>query len=163
MRMPAEEKQTGKWISDIVGALFDPIIVYPGGWGDTLPEWVKSQITMERLIENMKPSIGEKPTGTDAEATAYLMSASLSQPMSSDWAQIYLHVAGKTMQKFNKVEVPADIQVETITDAQIKKLKDLKDWIYRTRVKHRQERDRAEKRQEKDAGQKPKVVQEKFF
>jgi len=35
--------------SIIVGAFTDPIIVFPGGWGDTLPEWLKNAITMERL------------------------------------------------------------------------------------------------------------------
>jgi hypothetical protein len=83
-------------ISDLVGTFTDPIIVYPGGWGDTLPDWIRTQITLERLIENMKEAYGEQPTGTDAEATAYLYTASLTAPMSDDWTKIYLHVAGKT-------------------------------------------------------------------
>ena len=41
-----------KGISDIVGCLMDPIIVFPGGWGDTLPEWLKNAITLERLAMN---------------------------------------------------------------------------------------------------------------
>ena len=48
------EKQIEKGISEIVGALSDPIIVYPGGWGDTLPEWLKNVVTLERLVMNMK-------------------------------------------------------------------------------------------------------------
>jgi len=36
-------------ISDIVGCLTDPIIVFPGGWGDTIPEWLKTAITLERM------------------------------------------------------------------------------------------------------------------
>jgi hypothetical protein len=31
-------KTVEKGISDIVGCLTDPIVVFPGGWGDTLPE-----------------------------------------------------------------------------------------------------------------------------
>ena len=87
------EKQNDKGISEIVGALTDPIIVFPGGWGDTLPGWLKVSITMERLVENMKTFKGETPTGTDAEVCVYLMTASLSQPISNDWSQIYLYVA----------------------------------------------------------------------
>ncbi|GAJ12460.1 unnamed protein product, partial [marine sediment metagenome] len=61
-----------KGISDIVGVFCDPIIVFPGGWGEDLPEWLKSAITLERLIENIKALKGEEMTGTDAEACAYL-------------------------------------------------------------------------------------------
>ena len=38
-----------KGIPEIVGVFTDPIIVFPGGWGDTLPEWLKNAITLERL------------------------------------------------------------------------------------------------------------------
>ena len=53
-----------KGISDIVGALSDPIIAFPGGWGDTIPKWLKNAITLERLVMNMKALRGEEPTGT---------------------------------------------------------------------------------------------------
>ena len=59
-----------KGISDIVGVFTDPILVFPGGWGDTLPEWLKNTIVLERLAENMKASKEEQATGTDAEACA---------------------------------------------------------------------------------------------
>ena len=85
-----------KGISDIVGALTDPIIVFPGGWGDILPEWLKDAIILERFEMNMRVLKGEEMTGTDAEACAYLNTASLTQPMDHDWAQIYLYIAGKT-------------------------------------------------------------------
>ncbi|MDD5537362.1 MAG: hypothetical protein PHF12_00170 [Candidatus Omnitrophica bacterium] len=90
------ETSIEKGISDIVGALADPILVFPGGWGDSLPDWLKTSITLERLEMNMRALKGEEPTGTDAEACAYLMTVSLTQPIDSDWTQIYLYVAGKT-------------------------------------------------------------------
>jgi len=34
---------------DLVGVFTNPLIVFPGGWGDTLPEWLKNAITLERL------------------------------------------------------------------------------------------------------------------
>ena len=65
-------KQLEKGISDIVGVFTDPILVFPGGWGDTLPDWLKEAITLERLVMNMRALKGEEMTGTDAEACAYL-------------------------------------------------------------------------------------------
>lgn len=62
------EKQVEKGISEIVGALTDPIIVFPGGWGDTLPDWLKTAITLERMIGNMRALKGDEPIGTDAES-----------------------------------------------------------------------------------------------
>ena len=44
----------------------------------------------------MKTTKGEQPTGTDAEACAYLNTASLTAPMDNDWSQIYLYVATMT-------------------------------------------------------------------
>ena len=79
------EQQIEKGISEIVGCLTDPIIVFPGGWGDSLPDWIKTSITLERLVENMKALKGEIMTGTDAEACAYLYTACLTQPMDHDW------------------------------------------------------------------------------
>jgi len=84
-------KTVEQGISDIVGC-----IVFPGGWGDTLPDWLKTAITLERMMGDMKALKGREPTGTDAEACAYLMTLSLTQPMDSDWTQIYLYVAGKS-------------------------------------------------------------------
>ena len=135
-----------KGISNIVGCLTDPIIVFPGGWGDTLPDWLKNAITMERLIENMKALKGEEMTGTDAEACAYLMTVSLTQPMDSDWTQIYLYIAGNTYKQWNKGEMPADIAVESISENQLRELNRLKIWLYRQRAKIRLERERADRR-----------------
>jgi hypothetical protein len=138
------EVKIEKGISDIVGALTDPIIVFPGGWGDSLPEWLKQAITMERLVMNMRALKGEEMTGTDAEACAYLYAASLEAPMDNDWTQIYLYVAGKVVSRGRDTEVPGDIKVDSLNDYQTGLLRDLKDWIYEQRIKHRQERRRAE-------------------
>ena len=144
------EKQIEKGISDIVGALTDPILVFPGGWGDTLPEWLKHAITLERLTMNMKALKGEAMTGTDAEACAYLMTVSLTQPIDSDWTQIYLYVATQTYRKWGKNEMPSDIAVDRLDDEQMRDLQRLKEWLYHQRTRVRQERERAERRQKKE-------------
>ena len=43
-------KTADAMISDLVGTFTDPIIVFPGGWGDTLPDWLKTAITLERMM-----------------------------------------------------------------------------------------------------------------
>ena len=148
------EKKIEKGISEIVGAICDPVIVFPGGWGDTLPDWLKNAVTLERLIENMKVIKGEEMTGTDAEACAYLYTASLTQPLDHDWAQIYLYITTKVYEKQRTpqsgVTMPEDIRVESLTSNQEDDLNRLKRWLYERRVKHRQEHDRAERHQKKE-------------
>jgi len=138
-------------ISEIVGVFTDPILVFPGGWGDTLPYWLKEAITIERLMANVKSLKGEEMTGTDAEACAYLYTANLTHPMSHDWAQIYLYVATQTNRRFNKREMPADIVVDTLNDYQMGELNQLKAWLYRQRTRARQDVERTERRQRKEA------------
>jgi len=143
-----------KGISDIVSVFTDPILVMPGGWGDTLPDWLKQAITLERLMENMKALKGKEMTATDAEACAYLYTAGLTAPMDSDWTQIYLYIAGKVYEKHRTKEsgvtMPEDIRVTELTRNQKDDLAHLKSWIYDRRVKARQERDRAERRERKE-------------
>lgn len=142
------ERQIEKGISDILGVFTDPIIVYPGGWGDSLPEWLKNAITLERLMDNMKTEI----TGTDAEACAYLHTASLTMPMDSDWNQIYLYVAGKTYKRWNKGDMPDDIRVESLSEQQMADLNRLKEWLYHRRTTVMEELERVERRQRKEEG-----------
>jgi len=143
-------------VSDIVGIFTDPILVFPGGWGDTLPDWIKGAITMDRLELGIRASKGEEETGTDAEACAYLYTAGLSFPMNHDWSRIYLYVATKTYTRHKGGEMPEDIRVESLYDYQIGELKRLKAWIYRQRIKARTEKDRAERRHKSE-----QVVKEK--
>jgi hypothetical protein len=144
------ETQVEKGIAEIVGVFTDPIIVFPGGWGDTLPDWLKNAITLERLAMNMKALKGEEMTGTDAEACAYLYAAALTQPMDHDWGQIYLYIATQTYRQWGKNEMPADIAVDSLNDEQMRDLNRLKEWLYRRRTQARQDRDRAERRQRKE-------------
>jgi len=148
--LTTENLKIERGISDIVGVFTDPILVFPGGWGDTIPDWLKTAITMERMIGDMKELKGEEPIGTDAEACAYLMTVSLTQPMNSDWTQIYLYVASQTYSRWEKGEMPADIIVDSISDYQLRELNRLKAWLYRQRIKVRVEEDRAERREKKE-------------
>ena len=153
-------KKEDKWIDDIVGALFDPIIVMPGGWGDDLPEWLRTRVTLERLGENIVAlREGRELTATDAEACAYLFTASLTAPMGHDWSQIYLYIAGKVCEKHSGVSMPEDIKVNDLSSYQMDMLNHLKAWIYDIRVKHRKSQARSEGVEKKEA---PASLQQKF-
>jgi len=97
----------------------------------------------------MKALKREEPTGTDAEACAYLYTACLTQPIDSDWTQIYLYVANQVYSRHRTqesgVEFPDDIQVESLSDYQMAELHRLKEWIYVRRSQAKQERNRAER------------------
>jgi len=153
-----------KGISEIVGVFTDPILVFPGGWGDSLPDWLKTAITLERLAMNMRGLRGEEITGTDAEACAYLYTAALTQPMDHDWGQIYLYIATKTYRKLGKSEMPSDIAVDSISDYQMGELNRLKEWLYRKRTQVRVDRSRAERRQKREEeAEKRKAEQPALF
>ena len=163
--MNRERFELEKGISDIVGVFTDPIIVYPGAWmHDIIPDWLKGAITLERLTMNMRALKGEEMTGTDAEALAYIMPASMEFPLDHDWTQIYLHLATKVMKFHRQVDVPDDIKVESLSKDQMTDLDRLKSWIYKKRTDARLEKERAERRQKKEEeAAKRKALQPALF
>jgi len=159
-----EEKQLENWISELVGTLTDPIVVYPSPWMDTLPEAVKNQIPLERLVLQMRYHKGDikEMTATDAEALIYMYPASLEFPFNETWAQIYIYLGGKVCGRMGR-EIPEELNTE-LTSYQMEKLDHLKRWIYEARVKRRNERERQERKAEKEEKEKaaPKVIQHAF-
>lgn len=149
--MPSEEKAVVKQIEDAVSTFTDPLIVYPGGWEDTLPEWVKPRITIERMVQNMK---GEEGVATDAEAVAYLYTANLAQPVRSEWVNIYTYLVGKEMGD----RLPEDMRREGLSRNEERLLLEFKRWLWDTRVKGRKDRQRRERAEKKAevAAQAPK-------
>ena len=162
------EKKTEGWVGELLGALCDPIIVYPSPWKDDLPDWVKPQITLERLVMNIQVMHeGGVPVG-DTEVLAYIFPRTMEEPLSEQWMRIYTYVFTQAM-KFKKVEVPEDLRCESLSDYDMRELTDLKSWIYQKRVKHRKEKSRAERKtngqgnEEKSSELKTETVQSSFF
>ena len=61
-------------------------------------------------------------------------------------------------------DVPPDIKVESINDYQQGELDRFKRWLYETRVRARQKKDRAERQEQKEQAKKAKeVLQPKMF
>ena len=121
-----------KSIRGLVGALSDPIIVMKGFESETIPDWLRTRIKMERILEEDSM----KPTGSDAEALAYLMTASLAAPITHDAAYIYGYLMDKEV-KTQGINNMAQISkwVQPLTEDQKRQLEKLKADIYRDRKK----------------------------
>ena len=141
---PPSNKQVDNWISDLLGALMDPIIIYPSPWGDDIPQNLKEQIPLERLIMNMKVLHEGKgvPVG-DLEALVYMFPRSMEAPMSDQQMRLYTYCFNQAM-KFMQNEVPDDLKSRPLDDYDMRQLDDLKRFIWDRRVKARKERARGE-------------------
>jgi hypothetical protein len=134
--------QIHKQIDGLVAALTDPIIVFDPSWADVLPDWLKGEIKLQRLAQLMK---GEEEIATDAEALAYVSNASLAMPLASDWVEIYQYLLTRVM----KEKVTEELRREHLDDYRMGLLKELKQWLWRKRAKHREERARRERAEAK--------------
>ncbi len=118
-----------KPILDILHAVAGPIVVANVGWGETLPDWIKTQIQLERLAQNMRRLKGEKvDEATDAEILAYFYTASLTAPISHDYAELYMHI-------FSKYKKVSGIPSPELNNYQRRLLADLKREIYKSSMK----------------------------
>jgi hypothetical protein len=131
-------------IAEIVGALCDPIIVFPGGgWEDTIPQDLKDRVPMERLVHNMKCAKGKAQwdEAPDLEALIYMYPRTLTAPLPERWVRIYLYLGTVCMGE----KVPEDIRQESLSDYDMDQLRGLKRWIYQKRRQARRDRKRGEK------------------
>jgi len=130
-----------RWIDDMVGCLCDPIIVWPGGWGDSLPEDIKARITLGRMHQMLK----KEQLACDAEVMAYMYTLTLTRPVSEAWTRIYMYVFTREMGD----KAPEDLRQDELNNYDMGQLRDLKRWLWTTRVKARKERGRQERREVK--------------
>jgi len=135
------ENQIEKQIDEMVGALTDPIVVYPGGWMDVVPENLKSDITIHRLAQLMK---GEEGLATWPEVCAYLMTVTLEFPVASEWVNIYMYA----LTQYKGDMVPKDIRQDRLGDYEMGLLNDFRRWIYERRLKERKRRQHTERLKE---------------
>jgi len=123
----------------VTEVLTTPIVFHPGGWEDTLPEWLRQRVVEERIamVNN-----GGWNKATDAEVTCYLFTASLSQPLGGDWTEITLYQAALQMPQLRKV-LPAT--PKELSAYQLTQLNDLKYKIRNSQIRNRKSK-RKEKR-----------------
>jgi hypothetical protein len=149
------ERMAEKQIYDLIGCFTEPLVVCPGGWDDTIPDWLRKAVVTERMIELIVATReGREPTGTDAEACAYMYTASLVAPIGSDWTEIQLYLATKCLQKHQQArEIPEDIKVEELSDYRLGLLATLKRDIYRRRHRFTEDQRRVARRQDREQKQ----------
>ena len=135
--------QIEKQIDALVGALTDPLIVWPGGWAETLPDTIKSDVTLHRLGQLMK---GEDGLASWPEVCAYMYTVTLERPVASEWADIYMYA----MTQYKGDAMPEDIRRDHLDDYKMGMLTEFRRWLWERRVQARKERQRAEKRQARE-------------
>lgn len=128
---------------DLANVFCDPIIVWPGGWGDSLPPEIKKQITMQRLLRLARGAKHpeEMDLATDAEIASYMFTVTLCQPVDNEWVRIYMFI----MTRFMGEKFPEDMRVTELGQYEESMLRDLQRFIVRQQVKHRAEMRRAER------------------
>lgn len=99
-----------------------PIVYHPGGWEDTVADWMKARAVRERLDKVLN---GGWEEATDAEVACYLYTASLAQPLTRTWAEIYFFVVAKLMPQVRDViaDTPQELDSYQQSELQTMKLK----------------------------------------
>lgn len=118
MRSLAIRKRDGIRVVDVLKDQLTPIIYHTGGWEDTVPEWMLSEVVKQRA---QKITDGDDGLATNVEAAIYLYTASLAFPFDSDWTDIYIYLVTQLMP-----DMPGDIRRDNLTKYQEGLLYDLK-------------------------------------
>ncbi len=139
-------KREGNWIDDIVGAICDPIIVYPGkGWERDLPPDLKKRVPLDRLIHNMLCLKGKasREECCDLEALLYLFPTVMAAPMPDRWNRIYLYLGAKVMGQ----AAPEGFAEEygNLNQYDMDELQKLKRWVQQKKIEARKARANGEK------------------
>jgi len=136
---PTPEFDLDKAIDEMVGALTDPIIVWPmGGWGDSLPEKIKGDITIHRMLQLLKH---EEGVATWPEVCAYLFTVTLERPVGHEWTDIYLYA----MTQYMGDSVPADLKKESLGRYEMQLLDRFRRWLWDARHRARKHRSKVER------------------
>jgi hypothetical protein len=125
IRLTADQR----YVRDLASVFTTPIVYHPGGWEDSVPEWLKLRVCAERMA---MAGNGGWDKATDAEITCYLYTASLAQPLGSDWTAITLYQATKQIPQL--YEALPDAPKELTCD-QERELEDLKHKIRNSQLR----------------------------
>jgi hypothetical protein len=144
-------------IDELAGALTDPIIVWPmGGWGHSLPEKIKGDITIHRMLQLMKH---EEGVAAWPEVCAYLFTVTLERPVSREWTDIYLYA----MTQYMEDSMPADTKKESLDQYEMQLLDRFRRWLWEARHKARKQRRKEERSSREPEIEARSPQQIKFF
>jgi hypothetical protein len=141
-RLPFKVEQA---IEDAVGALCDPIIVWPG-YERSLPQNLCDDIILHRLIQNLK---GETGVASWPEVCAYLMTTSLEHPFNRDWTEIYEYAFAQYVGP-DRIPKGSLTYLKTELDRQQEiELLRFREWLWKTRRKVTHSRIKSRKKEGK--------------
>lgn len=144
-------------LADKLALLTAPLIVYPSAWQADIPEWIRGEVTLQRL---MQLKSGETELATDVEALAYMFPRVMEAPMDHEWAKIYLYLGTRVMENrltMDHVTVPDAVRENTLSEYETSHLNRLKRWIRDRQLKHVAEQLRELRREEKEEELKKKA------
>jgi len=118
------------------------LVVAPGGWAESIPDWLKKEVEFERIALGLAGNIAElrgdpiQEVG-DAEACLYLYTLGLQAPLRYETSQVYIYLAAKLMKR-KSLDNQLDAFMEEALKAGLsvderRELTELKRELYRTR------------------------------
>ena len=115
-----------KMVENLVYALSGTVIVADKEWAETLPDWIRTQIKMERMAQNILALKGKVDSeATDAEVVAYLYTLSLKSPMTREAVNVYEYLVGKY------AKLPEGMGVSELDEDEKRILQQLKSQLYK--------------------------------
>ena len=114
--MNAEQRR----VKEIFRALHAPLVCHPGGWDQSLPDWIAGRAVRQRMemLDN-----GGWDKATDADIAAHLFTASLVAPMDHDWAEIYIYTVAQLMPQLCDTTIPVPKELSAWQQQELNQLK----------------------------------------
>ena len=126
------KKAQSDFVLDFMDLLQSPIIVYPSQWRDAVPKDLLNNITMARMLTQMR---GEH-MASFTEVVAYMMPRTFEAPMPGEWVNIYTWCGlqhAKTFKKTGQIKAMEEVAPQQLSEYEMGHLKRLRIWIYEKR------------------------------
>ncbi|MFC4218993.1 hypothetical protein [Flagellimonas marina] len=130
----SHKKAQSDFVLDFLDLLQSPIIVYPSQWQDAVPKDLLNNVTMARMLTQMR---GEHMASL-TEVVTYMMPSTFESPMPSEWVNIYTWCGleyAKTFKKDGQIEAMKEVAPKQLSEYEMGLLKRLRVWIYEKRRK----------------------------
>jgi hypothetical protein len=132
LRPKSFKKAKSDFVLHFMDLLQSPVIVYPSQWQDAVPKDLLDNITMARMLTQMR---GEHMASL-TEVVAYMMPRTFESPMPSEWGNIYTWCGlqyAKTFKKTGQIEAMEEVAPQQLSEYEMGLLKRLRVWIYEKR------------------------------
>jgi len=126
-----EDIEKGSKMFAMLAEVFSRPIIGHIGWEDSITEEQKQRITIERMKQVKEANDKPITEATDYEAIVYLMTASLTQPLSNTYFNIYVYLFRKFYPDKAK-EIFQEHEGQKLEQwIEEPELKQLKTWLYK--------------------------------